>query len=271
MRHFIAKPRSPALAPFIASFHYHESEFAPMIERIIPTGQAHIMVNLEEDEFRTYSGDACERVQRMRGAVLSGPHGQCTAIDTREQRHLVAVEFKLGGAAAFLEMPMSEVRDQMIELGDIWNVGGDLLREKLCEAPTPVQKFRVLEKTLLEHLVSAGNPGVAAAVSMLGRGVSVSDARSRLGLLPKTFVRRLREQVGLTPKRLFRVRRLHRILSKVRGPAEVDWCALAADYGYTDQAHFIHDFRDLTGLTPSEYRPASAQRRNHIPIAKLAV
>jgi hypothetical protein len=29
---------------------------------------------------------------------------------------------------------------------------------------------------------------------------------------------------------------------------------VAAEHGYTDQAHLIHDFRDLTGSTPTSYR-----------------
>ena len=28
---------------------------------------------------------------------------------------------------------------------------------------------------------------------------------------------------------------------------------MAAELGYTDQAHFTHDFRTVTGMTPGEY------------------
>lgn len=266
MVHIAARPRSQALVPFVASFHYNEGEFASMVERILPTGQAHLMVNLDEDEFRTYSGTNCGIVHRACGAVLAGPHGRPTAIDTKEQRRLIAVEFKFGGAAAFLPIPLSEAYDQVVELENIWKRDGRLLRERLCEAHTLTGKFRVLETVLLERMVRPWDPAIAAAASLLDRGASLAEARSRVGLLPKAFVRQFREQVGLAPKRFSRVRRLQRIMGSIRHPAAVNWCTIAAEHGYTDQAHFIHDFRDLTGITPTAYCPSSLQRRNHVPL-----
>jgi AraC-like DNA-binding protein len=267
--HIVAHPHSPALKPFVASFHYHESEFPAIIERILPNGQAHLMVNLDEDEFRTYGGPDCRTVCRAGGAVLVGPHGRATAIDTAEQRRLVAVEFKPGGAAAFLPMPMSETRDQMVELADIWDSDGRVLRERLCEAPTPAAKLRTLEAALLERLAGTFDPQISFAIALLESGVSVAETGERLGLLPKTFVRRFRHHSGLSPKRFARVRRLQHIVASVAGRAHVDWCRLAAEHGYTDQAHLIHDFRNLTGMTPAAYHPSSRQRRNHVPLAPI--
>jgi AraC-like DNA-binding protein len=261
------RPRSPLLAPFVASFHYHEGNIPEALERIVPTGQAHLMVNLAEDEFRTYSGMDCSTVSRTGGAVLAGPHGRSTVIDTREQRWLLAVEFKVGGAAQFITVPISETCDQVVDLEHLWRRDGAVLRERLAEAGTPEAKFRIFETVLLEHLVQSQDPAISSAVSVLEIGFTVAEAGSRLGLLPKTFVRRFRKQVGLAPKRFARVRRVQRIVGSVCNPLGVDWSMLAAEHGYTDQAHFIHDFRDLTGITPTAYQPYSPQRRNHIHIA----
>ena len=43
----------------------------------------------------------------------------------------------------------------------------------------------------------------------------------------------------------------HRARHRPRRP--VDWAELAARAGYYDQAHFGHDFRTSTGLTPTRY------------------
>ncbi|HUI75795.1 MAG TPA: helix-turn-helix transcriptional regulator [Candidatus Acidoferrum sp.] len=271
MLHIAARPRSSALAPFIAAFHYNEGKLPDAVERILPNGQAHLMVNLEEDQFRTYSGPDCSSIHRMRGAVLAGPHGRSTAIDTREQRRLVAIEFKIGGAAAFFSMPLSQVNDQAVELGDLWPGDGCLLRERLCEARTPADKFSVLEIVLLEHFLRPWDPAMRAAIFFLERGLSVAEAASRTGLLPKTFLRRFCAQTGLPPKRLSRVRRLQRIVRSLPASAAADWCMIAAAHGYADQAHFIHDFRELAGMTPTAYRPSSPKQRNHVPVVQRAV
>jgi len=266
MRHLAVRPRSTALWPFIASFHYNESELPFAVERILPTGQAHLLVNLEQDEFRAYGGQNFRTVQSLPGSVWAGPHGQATALDTKEQHRLLAVEFKIGGAAAFLAMPVSDACDQLIGLDSVLGQDGRLLRERLCETAALADKFRVFEAVLLARLRRALDPAIVAAIQFLDEGLPVAETALRVGLLPKTFGRRFRDQVGLAPKQLSRVRRMQRVIASVQGHAQVDWCLVAARFGYTDQAHLIHDFQDLTGITPSAYRPASRQRRNHVPL-----
>ena len=73
---------------------------------ILPSGDISLMVNLHEDEFRTYDDQG--RVRRVRGAMLAGPRAGHTVIDTAEQRCMVAVSFTPGGASALFAMPLSE-------------------------------------------------------------------------------------------------------------------------------------------------------------------
>jgi len=52
-------------------------------------------------------------------------------------------------------------------------------------------------------------------------------------------------------------------VSRARG---VHWAEIAADHGYYDQSHFIHDFRDFTGMTPSVYLARRGPDLHHIPL-----
>jgi hypothetical protein len=173
----------------VESFHYHKGEIPAALERVLPNGRVHLMVNLFEDEFRTYHGPDCGTVHRTHGAVLGGPHSQPTVIDTREQRCLVTVDFKLGGASAFFASPLSEACDQLVEIDQLWGRDGGVLRDRLLEARTPEAMFQALETILLGHMVCAQDPDPAIpfAASAFERGASVSEVAECLGSLPKTF------------------------------------------------------------------------------------
>jgi AraC-like DNA-binding protein len=264
----VTAPRSPLLAPFVSSFSHHQGALPAGRDRVLPNGMMTLMVNLDQDEFRTYHGPGAGLVHRADGAVLSGPEARATVIDTEEQRWGVAVSFRAGGAAPFFPLPFGETRSQLVGLGELWGRDGAVLRERLLEAPSPRQRLAVLERVLLDHLVHAlePDPVITYAASALERGHRVRDVTEDLGLLPKRFTRRFRDQTGLTPKLFARVRRLQRLVAAVEPGRPADWAALAADHGYCDQAHLIDDFRDLTGVTPGAYRPRSAEERNHLPL-----
>lgn len=227
------------------------------------------MVNLAEDEFPTYGVAPAEQVSRHSGAVVTGPHAKSVVIDTRAQRWLAAIEFRHGGACRFFSMPMSDISNQVVPVQDVWRNDGALLRERLLDARTPMSKFHVFEEVLLSHLRAEFDSAIQYAIPALRAGVPVSEVSLRLGLSPRTLARRFSSQVGITPKRFARVQRLQTVLRAVRRSGQPDWCGLAAEHGYADQAHLIHDFRDLADITPSEYKPHSQQRNNHVPIVAL--
>ncbi len=67
------QPARP-LAPFVSSFAYYTGEFGHAHERIVPTGTMQLLVNLHEDEFRTYADGSdlsVHPVHRVQGAPPS--------------------------------------------------------------------------------------------------------------------------------------------------------------------------------------------------------
>jgi hypothetical protein len=120
-------PRSPRLAPFVASLGYYESALPPGRDRVLPNGTMGLMINLEQDEFRTYHGPRAAIVRRSAGAVLSGPDPRAIVIDTLEQRRGLSVSFTIGGAAPFFALPFGETTGELVGLGELWGRDGAVL------------------------------------------------------------------------------------------------------------------------------------------------
>jgi AraC-like DNA-binding protein len=263
-------PRTPLLRHFVSALGYYEGTSPAGRELVLPTAMSALMINLAENEFRTYDRDGPDaRVHRTGGVAVSGPSSRACVIDTMEQACNISVSFTAGGMRPFIGMPAAEMADALVDVDDVWGRGGRVFRERVLEAPTPEARLDVVEEVLLERLddLAAPNPALAFSAPLLDRNVPVAEVASRMGWIPGTLTRHFRDQVGLTPKRFARVRRLQRVLrsvTRIRGPA--DWAEVAVTHGYYDQAHLINDFRTLTGLTPTAYRPRVPWERNHVPL-----
>ena len=252
MSHLLRAP-CPTLRPFVRSLGCVGGVLPAGRERILPTAHVSLMVNLHEDEFRTYDGPTGPPALRTRGAILAGPRLRHLVIDTEEQRSLVEVTFELGGAPHFFGVAMSAVRDRLVELEALWGREGRLLRERLLEAATPERRLSVIETALRDHLAQGCglDPVVAAAAFHFERDLSVSAVAVELGISPRRFTSRFRERVGLGPKRYSRVRRLERLFGSIDPDVPPRWSEVAAAHGFSDQAHLVNEFREMTGVTPT--------------------
>ena len=145
-RIYVRRPGG-ALAPFVESIWYFTSNrFAHQRERILPSGSMQLLVNLDQDEIRTYHGPGYAEVKRQPGAVLSGAYGGHFAIDTAEQRSIAGVAFRSGGAYPFFRPPADEVAGAHVGLDDLWGRDGANLRERLLEANGPEAILDTLER-----------------------------------------------------------------------------------------------------------------------------
>jgi AraC-like DNA-binding protein len=70
--------------------------------------------------------------------------------------------------------------------------------------------------------------------------------------------------VGLTPKTYCRVLRFQHVLRRAGTGGLSSLADLAIASGYSDQPHFNREFRELTGVTPAEYRLAAPPAAHHV-------
>jgi len=83
--------------------------------------------------------------------------------------------------------------------------------------------------------------------------VRVDQLAAEVGLSVRSLQRLFAEYVGASPKWVLRRARLHEAATRAEQEAGIDWSALAADLGYSDQAHLIRDFTAAVGAPPARY------------------
>jgi AraC-like DNA-binding protein len=80
----------------------------------------------------------------------------------------------------------------------------------------------------------------------------VEDLVVRWELPKRTLQRLFARYVGVTPKWVIQRYRLHEAAERLASPG-TSQSQLATELGYSDQAHFIRDFRAIVGMSPAAY------------------
>lgn len=268
MRHYIARPPAPPLAEVVE--YVWASKGAPVhaYERVVPTGTLELAISLVEDGGTMRDADGRERW--MSGTLVSGAYRRPFTFATRENASVVGVHLRPGRASAILGVPPSEIVDCHVDLEALWGRRARELRERLCEATTTEQRFRILEAELASRLREhRQHPSVEYALDVLaGPQARVADIAEHAGISQRRLIEQFTMAVGLTPKRFGRIMRYHRATALARN-SSIEWARVAQECGYYDQAHLIRDFRELAEVTPTDLVRVSTHVREHHQLAVL--
>lgn len=94
----------------------------------------------------------------------------------------------------------------------------------------------------------------ASRLRQLNGDVAIQQLADAAGLSLRHFQRRFRALTGLNPKHYARICRIGHAVHLRQLRPEASWTSLAFEAGYSDQPHFIRDFKALTGSLPSGFQ-----------------
>jgi methylphosphotriester-DNA--protein-cysteine methyltransferase len=121
----------------------------------------------------------------------------------------------------------------------------------------------LLEEELMRRLRETAGLGLVRhtsnVIAAASGAVAIGDLSVAAGVSSTHLAQRFKELIGVTPKRLARGHRFATTVLAINFAEPIDWGDVAVGAGYFDQAHFGHEFRAFTGLTPTRY--AEVRRR----------
>ncbi|MGO9616294.1 MAG: helix-turn-helix domain-containing protein [Terracidiphilus sp.] len=265
-------PASP-LSRFVQVLWYSRAPVAGhRYERILPTGCAQVILNLERDCLHDCLEGSPD--QQVAPSLVVGGRSTYEIIAARDMISLIGISFKPGGFAAFAGDAADRFSNLSIPLDAAWGRPALTLRSRLRETDDVRTRFRIIEAFLLERLAACATPRNAArrqlvefALSNFGSAPALSTVREvarSTGLSERRFSQIFREEVGLSPKVWCRVRRFQRAVRMLHLGVDLPWSDLALDCGFYDQSHFANEFRAFSGVDATTYSSRRTRWANHI-------
>ncbi len=203
--------------------------------------------------------DKSESITSKYNTFVSGQKLTYERIRTEGAIGIFSVMLNPESSYPLLGIPANELSSRQIALNDLWGVSGEEISEQVLTAKSGEERSNLVQDFLIEKLLHNSeliNPRINKTVKLInsnGGLVEIKSLSDSACLSRRQFERSFIENVGLAPKQFARVVRLQKILSLKQNNKKIDLTQLATIAGYFDQAHFINDFKTMTGFTPGSY------------------
>ena len=152
----------------------------------------------------------------------------------------------------FIDTPPSTFYNLEISGYDIENRQLNEIAQRIFDCEDDKECIEILEKFLMSKIgVSLNINRIGESVSTLLRApvTSVNTLADNACLSKRQFERVFRETVGMNPKEYAGIVQFQKALWLMQN-GESNYAGIAAECGYSDQSHFIRNFKKLSGYTP---------------------
>lgn len=238
----VMNTRHPAIA------HYYAFDVAPSAERTfaVPDGCVDIIFDCDTDH----------PAARVCGTPL-----EARRVELLHRHRYFGLRFRPGVVPGLLHNLAEELTEQEINLLDIVP-GAQSLIDTIAASPGFDEQMSCFNAFAAQRLgeTSAGLTSQVVRTIIAHRGdIRVSQLEDLSGYSGRTLQRQFRQDTGMTPKTFCRIIRCQAALNSITTQAQVSFSELAMELGFTDQSHFLRDFKKLVSTTPNDYHRRVSQ------------
>ena len=172
---------------------------------------------------------------------------------------MLIVVFHPFGISALLKIPAVELRNEILDIETFYASESQIFTEQIFNSSAIFSKIQILEDFLINKLSENHHKDQLTfrAINLIHQqngNLSVSQLISNLQVSERKLQRTFEEHIGLSPKRYSGVTRIQYFLKLLRKNPTTSQTKLVYDAGFFDQAHLIHEMKNISGFTPSQYR-----------------
>ena len=238
-------------------FHFQGFQPDHSIERVVPTGHVFVIFELDGMQRHTYDNDTLEPNATFQKAWVSGVHQNYISISAHPDSEMFVIQFKAFGAYPFLHKPLHDLVERVVPAEEFPGAELATLREQLFQASDSTAKFAVaddwLDRQYRADLAPPASIVETAEILQQQPASKLNEIVESFDGSQKHLISQFKKYIGLTPKQYQRVLRFNDVFMQMQGDQFVSWTDIAHRCGYSDQSHFIREFKHFSGFNPESF------------------
>jgi AraC-like DNA-binding protein len=224
-------------------FSYKIPQNMPPDILMIPDGCSNIIFAYNESDMKAY---------------VLGSTRERKALQFDFRREYFGVRFQPGENPCFAEFPVKYLVNDSAELSEFSSMR--TLRSRMESTQSFHERVGVFLQAYRQYLVSLKNTNqhnlfrqIYILISKSNGIITISELEKLTGYSSRYINLIFTEELGISAKQFCRILKFQTIIDRLNSGNIANLSDLAEDFHYYDQSHFIHDFKNFTNITPSEY------------------
>eukprot|EP00697_Spironema_sp_BW2_P010398 gnl/Spiro4/25607_TR12751_c0_g1_i1.p1 gnl/Spiro4/25607_TR12751_c0_g1~~gnl/Spiro4/25607_TR12751_c0_g1_i1.p1 ORF type:complete len:274 (+),score=-23.00 gnl/Spiro4/25607_TR12751_c0_g1_i1:818-1639(+) len=253
------KKKYPAitLAPFVRYYWYFEIEAAeiPVAQLSFPYGAFELICYLENPNHMRWTNSSYEFTEPE--FFYAGQLTKPLVMTFNEPCKCAGVSLYPWAGSHLFNIPAGEFTNELVPIADL-EKGNDFYGQlKLAAGEATI--FTCLENYLLQKLAPKQNDPVVYALARQIIDQPTRDALntrlSAIGLSRRRIEQRFMDTTGLSMGAFTRKVRFQKAVHLLKeNNARLSFTSVGLKAGYYDQAHFISDFKEFSGMSPKYFQ-----------------
>ena len=248
---------SPELQPFIKCFWSLEDEKQddPVKQRVLPDGCMEMIFHYG-DNYQQYFEDGSSIIQPK--SFVFGQITKYIEIAPTGISGIISARFLPDGISPFLNMPLTTLENKAVPIIELFGEEGKKLEDCVINANDNYGRIKLIETFLFSKLteqrtIDAITKSCVDLIFQSQGQIGSVELADKMNINRRNIERKFISTIGISPKQLAKVARLQATLKMLEQKKTVTLTEIAYENGYYDQAHFIKDFREFTGMSPKSF------------------
>jgi len=210
--------------------------------------------------------------KQLPAAILYGQATRPAELKINGRFNTIGIFFYPHAIKSIFGLNADELTDTCLDLSLLEKAHTHHITERLSNDDSIASQIDTLCNFLLaqlarnDHHADRNMQHALSRIKAANGNISVKTLREELQLSERSFERRFKQHVGLTPKLYARISQFQAAMELLRQQDYNKLSDIAFEHEYADQSHFIRAFKEFAGDSPFQFRKRTKELIDNLSI-----